>query len=420
MSISIESQFDPVSPEGYALVMADPALQLHWQDKLDSFFSGRAVDVRNALRDAGWEGENRSRVLTRGTVQIEFEPVGVGAGNNVVGGSWNLLATNNMKLPLNFRTIAELPEKLTGTAAEVADEIDLMMIRETARISENSRRSPQELTFKEFSEIATIAKLENHGRQWSIEFGKHDLGFADGPSVEGGLRQAHSNSVSNAIYSNSVDAPDFMEKEVFPPENVLAEYPELRGKFADVFAARDLQERVKNIVETVDQFIGEHGDWWDDQISSAGGEIARQELQSWRAAVMVPGEPINAAKCLLSFVGLVEGGRLNWLDAYYEDCLENNLFAEAKTIVGKAMTKEVSAGPVGVGDVVGEGSFSGKVLEVTDDGVVTQKINRDGDTVKHALNSLSGPVVVGSVVDITYANGVGVVGGQGVAAGVGR
>lgn len=300
--------FDPLSPVGYASVLADSALQLDWQDKLDSFFGERIVDVRNALREAGWEGENRAPVLTRDDMQIEFAALHVGAGRNVVGGSWKLLSTNNIKLSLNSRTIAQLSDNLTGTAAELADRIDLMKIRETGRISENRRRSPQELTFKEFSEIATISKLEKHGRQWSIEFGKHDLGFADGPSGEGGLRQAHSNSVSNAIYSNSVDAPDFMEKEVFPPENVLAEYPELRGKFADVFEARD---------------------------------------------------------------------------------------------------------------VVGEGRFSGAILDVSE-GVVTQKINRDGGTVRHALNSLSGPVVVGSVVDIAYVDGVGVVGGQGVAAGVGR
>lgn len=68
---------------------------------------------------------------------------------------------------------------------------------------------------------------------------------------------------------------------------------------------------------------------------------------------------------------------------------------------------------------VTQGAFSGMVMNVSE-GVATQKINRNGDTVQHALSSLSGPVVVGSVVDIAYVNGVGVVGGQVIDVGVGR
>lgn len=400
--------FDPLSPEGYAVVMADKSRQVYWQDRLDSFFWGRVVDVRNALRDAGWDGEHRSRVLTRGAVQIEFEPLQVGAGANVVGGSWRLLTTNNMKMPLKFRTIAELADVLTGTVADLAGEIDLMAIRETARITENGLRSPQELTFKDFSENATVVKLENHGRQWSVRFGDINLGFADGPSLEGALREAHSGAVNNAIYSHLPDAPDFMKKAIFPSEKVLAEYPELRVKFADVFEARDVLHGTQIILETVDTFISEHGDWWDDQMNSADGEAAKRELRKWRNSVMVPGEPEIAAKCLATFVGLVEGGRLEWLDASVPDCLENKLFGEAKSIVGKALGKVGSAIPMVMGDVVGEGSFSGKVLVVSG-GVVTQKINRDGRTVLHDQSMLSKPVVVGEVVEIKYSEGLGVV-----------
>lgn len=68
---------------------------------------------------------------------------------------------------------------------------------------------------------------------------------------------------------------------------------------------------------------------------------------------------------------------------------------------------------------VREGVYSGMVLSVLN-GVVTQKINREGDTVRHDLHALSKPVLTGSIVDIRYVKGLGVVNGQGVETGVGR
>ena len=62
---------------------------------------------------------------------------------------------------------------------------------------------------------------------------------------------------------------------------------------------------------------------------------------------------------------------------------------------------------------VTEGMFSGKVLDVAD-GVVTQRVTREGGVVRHSIASLSTPVVIGQVVDIKYAGGVGVVSGRGI------
>ena len=63
--------------------------------------------------------------------------------------------------------------------------------------------------------------------------------------------------------------------------------------------------------------------------------------------------------------------------------------------------------------VVNEGMFSGLVLNVAG-GIVTQKINRDGRTALHDVQTLSRPVVAGDVVEITYAKGLGIVGGKDV------
>lgn len=335
--------FDPVSPEGYALVLADPVLQLKFQDDLDAYFAHRFANVRHALREADWVGENRAPALDRDGMQIRFDSIHVGAGRNIVGGSWKITSTNNLKLPENLRKIAEFPDVLKDSAENLVNSIDLVMAHETNRIMKNRKLSPYELTFKEFSEIASVTKLINHGRQWEVRFGSEHVRFADGPSLEGALRQAHLAEVSNAIclfsennrdsmssieaafrqiHSNSQEGKDFMVKSSFPPDKVLSEYPELREKFTDVFEVRDSVRK--------------------DQVSAS---------------------PAN---------------------------------------------------------VVTEGKFSGKVVAVTDNGLVTQKINRNGDTILHALKSLSEPVVVGSVVDIKYQGRIGVVTDRALDMGKGR
>ena len=72
--------------------------------------------------------------------------------------------------------------------------------------------------------------------------------------------------------------------------------------------------------------------------------------------------------------------------------------------------------------LVSSGLHCGRVLSVLD-GIVTQKVSREGGTVAHAARALSLPVVVGQVVDIKYVGGVGVVSGRGIgmkASGVAR
>ena len=58
--------------------------------------------------------------------------------------------------------------------------------------------------------------------------------------------------------------------------------------------------------------------------------------------------------------------------------------------------------------VVREGNFVGPVLSV-ENGVVTQKINRDGITVCHDASKLSESIDIGEVMDVAYQDGRGVV-----------
>ncbi|MHB1668931.1 hypothetical protein [Thiomonas sp.] len=93
------------------------------------------------------------------------------------------------------------------------------------------------MTFGEFSDAVRAEKLgPNHGRQWEVSIGKASLGFADGPTAEGALRQAHQREVNNALYDNQPGAfrPQDDPPKTMPPSHVLAEYPDLQTKFAEV------------------------------------------------------------------------------------------------------------------------------------------------------------------------------------------
>lgn len=57
-------------------------------------------------------------------------------------------------------------------------------------------------------------------------------------------------------------------------------------------------------------------------------------------------------------------------------------------------------------DTVQEGIYSGRVIGITD-GIVMQRINREGKTVLHQVNRLSMSVKVNESVQIKYDSGVG-------------
>lgn len=89
---SIQSEFNPTTPEGYTLVLGDTELALKYQDTLDAFFQERIIDVRNALREHGWHGEQFHKRLQSpdNHTSVEFVPAHIGNGRNVIGGKWEI------------------------------------------------------------------------------------------------------------------------------------------------------------------------------------------------------------------------------------------------------------------------------------------------------------------------------------------
>jgi hypothetical protein len=97
----VDEAFDPTTPEGYAKVMSDTELQEEYQDALDSCFNSRIIDIRNALRDMGWEGEQYKDLYKYGE-PLKVEPIPVKSGANIIGFTVNGVRDDLTKTPEQF------------------------------------------------------------------------------------------------------------------------------------------------------------------------------------------------------------------------------------------------------------------------------------------------------------------------------
>lgn len=100
------------TPEGYARISKSQALKEDFQDVLDSFFQQRIIDVRNALRELGWEGEQFGDLTKAGfTAIFDFEQVGGGA--NIVGYSVNGIRDDLTQTPQEIANMVnqDIPEQ---------------------------------------------------------------------------------------------------------------------------------------------------------------------------------------------------------------------------------------------------------------------------------------------------------------------
>jgi hypothetical protein len=93
-------------------------------------------------------------------------------------------------------------------------------------------KSAQQMTFGEFAQAAQATQLLMHGRRWEVTLKGSSLGFADG-SLQTALVQVHERAINNALYANSLDAPEWMKADM-PSAEVLAEYPHVADRYADV------------------------------------------------------------------------------------------------------------------------------------------------------------------------------------------
>jgi hypothetical protein len=126
-----ETEIDVTTPEGYRHVWADGGsdyLKDRHQDELDSMFNGRLIEVRNALRDLGWEGEKFKSLGRNGAVLVhELEKTT--SGINIVGIIYKL--DGNIKPSSTYGTDG-LRDDLAHTPAELAAMLDADVAKEAA------------------------------------------------------------------------------------------------------------------------------------------------------------------------------------------------------------------------------------------------------------------------------------------------
>lgn len=86
---------------GYRAILANSGKKKNLQDLLDSIFQGRLFQVRNALKDMGWEGEAGKSTFTKDGMTIKHGYEKIGAGQNVVSVE-HALSGGNLTEPLRF------------------------------------------------------------------------------------------------------------------------------------------------------------------------------------------------------------------------------------------------------------------------------------------------------------------------------
>lgn len=107
---------DPTDPKGYAIIQQNNLFK-EYQDQLDSFFQTRLIDIRNCLRDMGWDGEQfKDLSKNNETLKIEFKHAG--AGGNVVGATYRLSNGYELVDGLNYSP-KEVAISIDGAVPEI-------------------------------------------------------------------------------------------------------------------------------------------------------------------------------------------------------------------------------------------------------------------------------------------------------------
>lgn len=119
----------------------------------------------------------------------------------------------------------QFAEDLEAAASAVDDDAQWMV----QRVADDASN----FTLAEYAELATVTKLENHGRKWDVRYGS-DSGFSDAEDEAGAIADRHRGAVNNALYYNSPENPNPL-KMPLPRAEVLAQYPDLITQFPTAF-----------------------------------------------------------------------------------------------------------------------------------------------------------------------------------------
>ena len=184
--------------------------------------AGRPGDIHSGImvgRNIQWN-ENESSIVVRPSSQVERRE----------NGPLVAIVLNDPEqvLTTSLCITTETARIFDPKAPELDDGNTLAAIANAQQIA------PHLLTSDAFALVATALPLENHGRKWEVFVGDKSLGFADADTADAAVRDMHHNMVNNALYSRSSENTGSLPVQEMPPGNVLAEYTDLKTKFADI------------------------------------------------------------------------------------------------------------------------------------------------------------------------------------------
>jgi hypothetical protein len=272
---------DPTTPEGYAAIMDDEAALTAVQDQLDSFFQARMIEVRNALRELGWEGE-RFKTLSKNGVEAVFDLIQVGAGANVAG-----------------MTINGIRDDLSKTPVELAAEVDALAADASEAVSGQEE--------KHYSEQVIDALIRNHGWKQVTE-GRLSVEKNVGGSEAGDLNP-NGDRVVTATFEND---PRGRYIELVSGWETVFELDgreamggkEMAEAFAKEFNARVdtwVSKAVNSTPSNPSFEVGDEVEWRNDNGTLTG--TYRGPMDENTAVVMVGGMQMNAPVAELYPIG---------------------------------------------------------------------------------------------------------------------
>lgn len=164
----------------------------------------------------------------------------------------------------------QFAEDLETVAPSVVDDAQWLV----QRVADDASN----FTLAEYTKLATVTKLENHGRKWDVRYGS-DAGFSDAEDEAGAIADRHRGAVNNALYYNSPENINTLNIPM-PRIEVLADYPDLVEQYPSAFIV-DRPEAD----EHVDGFTKAYNVYGYDVLAyeregSDGGVIKRFVLQS--------------------------------------------------------------------------------------------------------------------------------------------
>lgn len=120
----------------------------------------------------------------------------------------------------------QFAEDLETVAPSVVDDDAQWLAQRVADDASN-------FTLAEYTQLATVTKLENHGRKWDVRYGS-DSGFSDAEDEAGAIADRHRGAVNNALHYNSPENINTLNMPI-PRLEVLADYPDLVESFPEAF-----------------------------------------------------------------------------------------------------------------------------------------------------------------------------------------